>query len=138
MEKILQTNYLTVGNVERYRTIMRYFYKRHRQMQGAAYRPELLKMMQENLSSDYGELEMDQDLENLVLWGNLQRQQEFLQVGSIEEYRNKHFRYQITEEGILVEEMVYQLLNQKHAARGALDEEVFRQLTADNLFSVLS
>lgn len=128
MEKILQTNYLTVGNVERYRTIMRYFYKRHRQMQGAAYRPELLKMMQENLSSDYGELEMDQDLENLVLWGNLQRQQEFLQVRSIEEYRNKHFRYQITEEGILVEEMVYQLLNQKHAARGALDEEVFRQL----------
>ena len=46
MDKILQANYLTVGNVERYRTIMRYFYKRHRQMQGASYRPELIQMMQ--------------------------------------------------------------------------------------------
>ena len=128
MEKILQTNYLTVGNVERYRTIMRYFYKRHRQMQGAAYRPELIQMMQENFSLDYAEPEMDQDLENLVVWGNLQKQQEFFQIRSIEEYRNKNFRYQITEEGILVEEMVYQLLNQKHAVRGALDEEVFRDL----------
>lgn len=128
MEKILQTNYLTVGNVERYRTIMRYFYKRHRQMQGAAYRPELIQMMQESFSLDYGELEMDQDLESLVVWGNLQKQQEFLQIRSIEEYRNKNFRYQITEEGILVEEMVYQLLNQKNAARGSLDEEVFREL----------
>ena len=57
---------------------------------------------------------------------SLQMQQEFFQIRSIEEYRNKNFRYQITEEGVLVEEMVYQLLNQKHAARGALDEEVFR------------
>lgn len=128
MEKIMQTNYLTVGNVERYRTIMRYFYKRHRQMQGPAYRPELVQMMREQFSDEYGELEMDQDLESLVTWGNLQRQQEFFQIRSIEEYRNRNFRYQITEEGILVEEMVYQLLNQKHAARGALDEEVFRTL----------
>lgn len=128
MDKILQANYLTVGNVERYRTIMRYFYKRHRQMQGASYRPELIQMMQENFSLEYGEIEMDQDLESLVIWGNLQKQQEFFQIRSIEEYRNKNFRYQITEEGVLVEEMVYQLLNQKHAARGALDEEVFREL----------
>ena len=51
MEKIMQTNYLTVGNVERYRTIMRYFYKRHRQMQGPAYRPELVQMMREQFSN---------------------------------------------------------------------------------------
>ena len=79
MDKILQANYLTVGNVERYRTIMRYFYKRHRQMQGASYRPELIQMMQENFSLEYGEIEMDQDLESLVIWGNLQKQQEFFQ-----------------------------------------------------------
>ena len=102
MVKILQANYLTVGNVERYRTIMRYFYKRHRQMQGASYRPELIQMMQENFSLEYGEIEMDQDLESLVIWGNLQKQQEFFQIRSIEEYRNKNFRYQITEEGVLV------------------------------------
>lgn len=128
MEKILQTNYLTVDNVERYRKIMRYFYKRHRQMQGATYRPEVLQMMRQEYSLDYSELEVDQDLENLVRWGNLQKQQEMIRARSIEEYRNRNFRYQVTEEGVLVEEMVYQLVHTKHAARGALNEKGFRNL----------
>lgn len=128
MEKIWQTNYLTVENVERYRKIMRYFYKRHRQMQGATYRPEVLQMMRQEYSSGYSELEVDQDLENLVNWGNLQKQQEMIRARSIEEYRNRNFRYQITEEGVLVEEMVFQLVHTKHVARGALNEKGFRTL----------
>lgn len=128
MEKISPANYLNVDNFERYRRIMRYFYKRHRQMQGALYRPDIIKMMQTDYLSSYGDLEVDQDLENLVLWGNLQRQQEMLRPKSIEEYRNRNFRYQITEAGILVEEMVYQLTHTKHAAIGALDEKGFRKL----------
>lgn len=128
----MSTNYLVVENVERYRHIMRFFYKRHRQMQGALYRPDVLKMMQEEYISDYGELEVDQDLGYLVEWGNLQKQQEVIRPKSIEEYRNKNFRYQITEEGILIEEMVYQLTNKKNVARGALDEKGIR-----NLFQLL-
>lgn len=128
MNKIWPANYLVVENVERYRKIMRFFYKRHRQMQGSLYRPEVLEMMQDESEEKYGEIEVDQDLENLVAWGNLQKQQEMIRPKSIEEYRNKNFRYQITEEGILVEEMVYQLRNAKHAARGALDEKGIRNL----------
>lgn len=78
MEKVLTASYLVVGNLERYRQIMRFFYKRHRQMQGILYRPEILQMMQEEFSSNYGQLELDQDLEQLVIWGNLQKQQEML------------------------------------------------------------
>ena len=128
MEKIESTSYLTVDNVSRYRKIMRYFYKKHRQMQGTMYRPDVLKMMQKEYSSDYGETEVDQDLEKLVSWGNLHKQQEMIRPKSIEEYRNKNFRFQITEEGILVEEMVFQLTSKKHAARGALDEESVNKL----------
>lgn len=128
MGKIWAANYLVVENVERYRKIMQFFYKRHRQMQGSLYRPEILEMMQIELTEDYGDIEVDQDLENLVSWGNLQKQQEIIRPKSIEEYRNKNFRYQITEEGILVEEMVYRLINTKHAARGALDEKGIRNL----------
>lgn len=128
MEKIMPVNYLTVENFERYRLIMRYFYKRHRQMQGSLYRPDILEMMQQAYSPSYSELEVDQDLENLVLWKNLQKQQEVVRPRSIEEYRNKNFRYQITKAGILVEEMVYQLAHEKQAARGALDEGGFRKL----------
>lgn len=128
MEKIIATNYLTVDNVARYRKIMRFFYVRHRQMQGTLYRPEILQMMQDEFSTEYSESEVDQDLESLVEWGNLQRQQEFIRPKSIEEYRNKNFRYQISEEGILVEEMVYQLTHQKKTAQGALDEKGFFNL----------
>lgn len=128
MEKVWATNYLVVENVQRYRLIMRYFYKRHRQMQGTLYRPDVLEMMRQEYSPAYTEIEVDQDLENLVTWGNLQKQQEMIRPKSIEEYRNKNLRYQITEAGILVEEMVYQLTNQKHAARGALDEKGVRKL----------
>lgn len=128
MEKIWSANYLVVENVDRYRKIMQLFYKRHRQMQGSLYRPEILEIMQAELTENYGDIEVDQDLENLVSWGNLQKQQEMIRPKSIEEYRNKNFRYQITEEGILVEEMVYRLINTKHAARGALDEKGIRNL----------
>lgn len=128
MEKIIAANYLTVDNVARYRQIMRFFYVRHRQMQGTLYRPEILQMMREKYSADYSESEVDQDLESLVEWGNLQRQQEIIRPKSIEEYRNKNFRYQISEEGILVEEMVYQLTHQRKAAQGALDEKGFYNL----------
>ncbi|GAA4062475.1 TIGR02677 family protein [Amphibacillus indicireducens] len=128
MGKVWPANYLVAGNVERYRKIMSTFYKRHRQMQGPLYRPEVLNLMQAEFDDNYGELEVDQDLESLVTWGNLQKQQEMIRPKSIEEYRNKNFRYQITEEGILVEEMVNQLMNTKHAARGALDEKGIRHL----------
>ena len=128
MEKIWPVNYLTVDNVTRYRKIMRYFYKKHRQMQGSMYRPDILEMMQAEFSLEYSETEVDQDLDSLVTWGNLQKQQEMIRPKSIEEYRNKNFRFQITEEGILVEEMIYQLTAKKHVARGALDEQSVNKL----------
>lgn len=128
LDKIWPANYLVVENVERYRIIMRYFYKRHRQMQGSLYRPEILTMMQQFYAQNYTEIELNQDLENLVTWGNLQKQQEMIRPKSIEEYRNKNFRYQITESGILLEEMVFQLTQQKYVARGALDEYGIRKL----------
>lgn len=128
MEKVMPVNYLTVENFQRYRKIMRFFYQRHRQMQGSLYRPEVIAMMQEEYLASYSELEVDQDLEFLVTWGNLQKQQEMVRPRSIEEYRNKNFRYQITEAGVLVEEMVYQLTHAKQVSRGALDEGGFRRL----------
>lgn len=114
----MPANYLTVENLECYRRIMGHFYQRHRQMQGSLYRPEVIEMMQQDYSEDYGALEVDQDLENLVSWGNLEKQQEMIQPRSIEEWRNKNFRYQITEASVFVEERVYQLTHSKQDLKG--------------------
>ncbi len=62
----MPANYLTVENFERYRRIMRCFYKRHRQMQGSLYRPEVIEVMRTEYSETYGELEVDQDLEKRI------------------------------------------------------------------------
>jgi len=127
-DKILPANYLNTDNVARYRTIMSFFYKKHTQMQGTLYRPEILSMMQEHFPLEYDEAKLDSDLESLVTWQNLQKQQEIIRPKSIEEYRNRNFRYQISEEGIFVEEMVHKLIHSRHEAQGALDEKGFRKL----------
>ena len=128
LKKIYPVNYLTVENVKRYRLLMNLFYTRHLQMQGVLYRPEILEIMRTEFSKEYNSVELDHDLEVLVDWGNLQKQQEIIRPKSIEEYRNKNFRYQISEEGILVEEMVFKLSNVKNAAQGELNEKGFRNL----------
>lgn len=128
MDRVEQANYLVVENYKRYRIIMSFFYKRHSYMQGSLYRPDILKMMQEEYSVDYGEQEVDQDLHFLVNHGNIYKQQEVIRPTSIDDYRNKNFRYQITESSILIEEMVQQLTNQNHAARGSLDYEAIDEL----------
>lgn len=128
MDKIWPANYLTVDNVARYRKIMRFFYEKHHQFQGGLYRADVLEMMRREFSSDYSDLEVNGDLDNLVEWGNLKRQQEMVRPKSIEDYRNKHFRYQISEEGIIVEEMAYKLTHIKRAAQGSLDKESFDHL----------
>lgn len=58
MDQILAVNYLTVENAAHYRKIMNYFYKRHRQMQGALYQPDILHLMQASDNS-YSEIEVD-------------------------------------------------------------------------------
>ncbi|MCB5951109.1 TIGR02677 family protein [Enterococcus sp. BWT-B8] len=127
-EKISAANYLTVDNVDRYRKIMSFFYQRHLQMNGLLYRLDILKMMQNEYDLSYSSQEIDQDLQNLVDWGNITKRQELIRPKSIEEYRNKHFRYQISETGILFEELLVKVSKLKESTRGELDKNRFVQL----------
>ena len=47
-----------------------------------------------------------QDLETLSAWGNLATIQDTRRVASIEEFKNKKFRYQLTETTVEIERMV--------------------------------
>lgn len=52
-----------------------------------------------------------QDLETLTNWGNLATIQDTRRISSMEEFKNKKFRYQLTETTVEIERMVIRLEN---------------------------
>ena len=66
----------------------------------------------------YSDKELVEDLNSLVSWGNLEPRQEMSEPKSIEEYKNKHFRYQISEASIAIEEMLEKLGERTGHSRG--------------------
>lgn len=126
--KILQASYLTAENVERYRAMMRIFYVRQKELRGILFRPDVLELMQQYYQPDYSMKELEQDIEQLVSWGNLTKQQIMVQPKSIEEYLNSNFQYHISPEGQLFEELAEKLINIQNEVRGELNQNDFMEL----------
>ncbi|PNP93812.1 TIGR02677 family protein [Listeria newyorkensis] len=127
--KLSEATYVTAENYKRYRLIMRYFYDQHRSMNDLLYRGDILKFMQEDIKfPNYQEKELDQDLNSLISWGNLEQRQEMSQPKSIEEYKNRHFRYQISETSVVIEDMLENIANLHKGTRGSLDKNIFERL----------
>ncbi|MBF2663973.1 TIGR02677 family protein [Listeria seeligeri] len=127
--KLNEASYLTAENYQRYRLIMKYFYEQHRSMNDLLYRKDILKYIQEEVGyTNYQEKELDQDLNSLISWGNLETRQEISKPKSIEEYKNRHFRYQISEASVAIEEMLENITNLASGARGSLDKHTFERL----------
>ena len=126
--KILQASYLTAENVERYRAMMRIFYVRQKELRGILFRPDVLELMQQYYRPDYSMKELEQDIEQLVSWGNLTKQQIMVQPKSIEEYLNSNFQYHISPEGQLFEELAEKLINIQNEVRGELNQNDFMEL----------
>jgi uncharacterized protein (TIGR02677 family) len=78
----------------------------------------------------YTDKELEQDLTSLVGWQNLETRQEMSEPKSIAEYKNKHFRYQISETSIAIEEMLEKLSGKIGHSRGALDKNTFERFLA--------
>lgn len=125
-EKVRQVTYLNADNVDRYRRIMRFFYVQNQRMNNLLYKKDILKGVQVSGLSEYTSNQLDNDLSGLVEWGNLHVQQEMSQPKTIEEYRNKHFRYQITTVGIEIEEFI-QALPEEDENTGDLDSHMFKR-----------
>lgn len=132
--KINEANYLSADNFQRYRAIMHFFYQQHRQMNDLLYRTDIFNYMQLIFQTiTYTEKELEQDLGALVKWGNIIPRQEMSEPKSIEEYKNKHFRYQITEVSITIEEMLDKIENQSGSRHGSLDKNTFERFLASLL-----
>lgn len=107
-----ETSYLSVENTDRYRSIMRLFYLHYENLKYWLYPEDIHVELQEDpYFREYTIEQCKQDLTSLVDWGNLIPTQDTRRVSTIEEFKNKKFRYQMTETSVEIERMVIRVEN---------------------------
>ena len=109
---MMETKYLSVENTDRYRPIIRLFYLKYEKLKYGMYQEEIFEELKEDpYFREYTLEQCQQDLSALVSWGNLITIQDTRKVTTIEEFKNKKFRYQLSETAVEIERMVIRVEN---------------------------
>lgn len=109
---MLEAKYLNVENTDRYRPIIRLFYLKYEKLKYWMYQEEVYEELKEDdYFRDYSPEQCQQDLTALAGWGNLITMQDTRKVSTIEEFKNKKFRYQLSEATVEIERMVIRVEN---------------------------
>ena len=91
---------------------MRIFYENYEKLRYWMYQEEVYAEMTANpYFADYRMEQCQQDLAMLTEWKNLNTIQDTRRVSSIEEFKNKKFRYQMSEYSVEIERLVIRLEN---------------------------
>lgn len=109
---LTEVKYLNADNVSRYRCIMRIFFENYEKLKYWLYQEDVYEeMTKDPLFADYRMEQCQQDLSMLTEWKNLNTIQDTRKVSSIEEFKNKKFRYQMSEYSVEIERLVIRLEN---------------------------
>lgn len=110
--KISETTYLSADKFSMYRTIMRMLYNEKEMFNSQLSTEEILdKVRQYNEFADITIEELKTALVQLTDWGNLVPVQDPRRAATIEEYKNKMYRYSLSEYSIKIERMTIELEN---------------------------
>ncbi len=112
LESIQETVYLSAGNAPQYRRIMRIFFIEYEKMHFQLYKEDVLELIREYPEfADYHMEQLKTDLDALVAWKNLTPIQDPKRVYTIAEYKNKQYRYTMSEYAVEIERMTVKLEN---------------------------
>jgi len=112
LEAINETSYLSVPNAPVYRKIMRYFYREYEKMHFQLYKEDIFELLrQDEEFADYAMNQLEADLEALVKWKNLTPIQDPGRVYTIADYKNKQYRYTMSEYAVEIERLTVRLEN---------------------------
>ena len=132
LSPIMETSYLTAQNVRQYRAIMRLFFREYEKMHFQLYKEDVLELLhRQEEFADYTMAQLLQDLDALVGWKNLTPLQDPRKVYTIEDYKNKQYRYTMSEHAVEIERLTVRLEN-LFLESGNLSTNLFRRLE-DNL-----
>lgn len=112
LRSLTEVKYLNADNVDRYRCIMRIFFKNYEKLHYWMYQEEVYAQMKEDpCFAEYRPEQCLQDLTTLTEWKNLNTIQDTRKVTSIEEFKNRKYRYQMSEYSVEIERLVVRLEN---------------------------
>lgn len=110
LDPINETSYLSVPNAPVYRKIMRCFYREYEKMHFQLYKEEIYQLIkQDGMRDDYSMEQLVLDLEALVKWRNLTPIQDPGRVYTIADYKNKQYRYTMSEYAVEIERLTVRL-----------------------------
>lgn len=102
--------YLSTENSYRYRPIMRCFYQHYERLEYWLYKEDVYEELKDSeVFKDYTIDECERDLEVLAGWLSLTKMQDTKNASSIEEFKNKRYRYQMTEYATEIERLTISL-----------------------------
>lgn len=127
-QAIPQTSYLSAPDTRIYRKIMRYFYREYEKMHFQLYKEDIYAFLQlEDEFANYTMGQLEADLEALVKWKNLTPIQDPGKVYTIADYKNKQYRYTMSEYAVEIERLTIRLEN-IHMESGNLSTNFFVRL----------
>lgn len=113
-KQITETKYLAVENSWRYRVIVRCFYEQFEQINYILYKEDVYnELVKHPIFEGYTLEQCLLDLDSLVSWGNLIAIQDTAKVQTIEEFKNKKYRYELSQYSIEIERLTIKLENLK-------------------------
>ncbi len=110
LSDISEASYLSAPNASKYRLIMRIFFREYEKMNFQLYKEDVLKILKQY--EEYSEYTIEQllsDLDSLVRWHNIVAIQDPGRVYTIAEYKNKQYRYVMSEYAVEIERMTVKL-----------------------------
>jgi uncharacterized protein (TIGR02677 family) len=129
-QAISETAYLTAQNAPIYRRIMRSFFYEYEKMHFQLYKEDVLALLQSY--PEYANYSLDQlklDLDSLVAWKSLSAMQDPKRVYTIADYKNKQYRYAMTEAAVEIERLTVKLEN-LFIEKGNLSTNLFMRIYA--------
>lgn len=112
IKPVKEANYLNVENTGRYRSIIRLFYINYEKLRYWLYLEDVFReLTEDSYFYDYTMEQCQKDLETLVSWGNLSTIQDTKRAHTLEEFKNKKYRYQLSEYAVEIERMIVHLEN---------------------------
>lgn len=112
IKPLTEIKYLNADNVSRYRCIMRIFFENYEKLKYWLYQEDIYEeMIKDPYFVEYKPEQCQQDLAMLVEWKNLNTIQDTRKVASIEAFKNKKYRYQMSEYSVEIERLVLRLEN---------------------------
>lgn len=127
-KQITETSYLTTENTKRYRPILRYFYEEYEKINYMLYKEDVWNYLKDKPNFENYTIEMcENDLTALVNWGNLTALQDTNNVTTVEEFKHRKFRYQLTEYAVEIERLVIRLEN-LHIEGASLEPKLIERI----------